>query len=445
MTLVNLPSLHTGQQKVKDEAKQFNFLMAGRGWRKTSLGVEIVGSHALDGGDAMVFAPLESQWLRVWDGLKKGLPPDRFQFHRTDQRINFPNGNMVEFQSLDKPNTGRSGSPTLILIDEAPLLPEGVYDDIIRPMAFKMNAVIWAMGTFSGRGWFTAKQDLALKPEYQHNFASWRIPGLGAKVVFDTEGDAKLIRTPHPYENPNYGWDKLLEYFHEAKASGPTALRAFRVEVLCELLELEGSAFRNVESVCCLPPINQPGRWDGWYKGGVDIGKEHDFTVITVLDRYTMRQVYQDRFTKCSWETIYSRIAYAMQQYPGEWDVDAIGEGSSVPEAMAQRGLTINGTKWQVNEKAAHYDHLADLIEMSQIQLFDTPENKGELQAMYKEKSKSGQWLYLTLPGYHDDIPASFARMTKGVYPQNLIKAEMPLPEAVYAGETSFFYQNPIW
>ena len=58
---IKLPYPHPGQQHVRQHARRFNWLSAGRRWRKTTLAMSIAIEAAISGGDYIWGAPTFDQ------------------------------------------------------------------------------------------------------------------------------------------------------------------------------------------------------------------------------------------------------------------------------------------------------------------------------------------------------------------------------------------------
>jgi hypothetical protein len=70
-----LPALHSGQQRMIDQAKRFNVAVMGRRFGKTTLGINRAIVAALEGQPAAWFAPTYKQLAEVWRELVSLLRP----------------------------------------------------------------------------------------------------------------------------------------------------------------------------------------------------------------------------------------------------------------------------------------------------------------------------------------------------------------------------------
>ena len=149
----------------------------------------------------------------------------------------------------------------------------------------------------------------------------------------------------------------------------------------------------------------------------MDVAKDGDFTVISVIDRNTNSQVYMKRFTNCKWADIYKAIYEAAIMYPGQWVVDITGAGSQLPEEMLKLGIYIEGVKFNNTNKQDIYNHLAALISHSKIKLWNDSIIKDELHSFQRALTPSGRATMRAESGKHDDIVTSLALMCKDYKP----------------------------
>lgn len=404
--ILNLPGWHRGQKQVWAERQRFNFLDAGRGWRKTSFLMTIAVQHLLTGRNAGWYAPTYKHILNALQEFHKGLGHIA-EFNKSEMWMKIPGKGTLFFYSLEIPDNARGTTYPLILVDEAAFVPDGVYDAILYPIAAKAFATfnqgdVWCVSTPNGRNWFWRQWMLAQAGE--PNMASWYAPALGCEIV-----DEKLVRKPHALENPAYIFEEMDRLFRTM------ARRQFRVEILAEFLDDEGSQFSGVAAISTLTPKDpMQGRF---YQIGVDIGMTNDYTVISVLDTQTMQQVYMRRFTGMGWPYVYDSIAETARKYPGKVVVDATGAGSHVPMELGRRGIPCTAVKFTNTNKLDMMDHLAVLIEHQKVRFLNDPIQVFEFQAYQRIKTPAGNIQLSAPPGLHDDTVTAAGLMTLGLNP----------------------------
>jgi len=190
---IRLPYPHPGQQQVRQQARRFNVLGAGRRWRKTTLWMTIAAEAAVKRQRVIWGAPTFDQVRVAWNEIRQAAAGIA-DFKQSTMTVTFPAGGVIIFRSLDDPDNARGHTADGVVIDEAADVKEAAWYEVIRPMLIDTNGWAWIGGTPKGRNWFwrefmaTADRDDSI---------SWQIPTLGCEVV-----DGELIRKPHPLENP---------------------------------------------------------------------------------------------------------------------------------------------------------------------------------------------------------------------------------------------------
>src|SRR5262245_7266558 len=106
MQAVKLPYPHIGQQIVRSQAKRFNWLSAGRRWRKTTLVMAIAIEAALDGKKVIWGAPIYDQVRVGWEETRKAAGGTA-TFNISRMVADFPNQGRIIYRSLDNPDNAR--------------------------------------------------------------------------------------------------------------------------------------------------------------------------------------------------------------------------------------------------------------------------------------------------------------------------------------------------
>lgn len=404
-----LPEWHQGQQRVWAERKQRNYVCAHRGWWKSSMAVVIAMEHLMTGQDMGWYAQVSKPINDAQNIIKKCWGGDDSYFNKTDNFFKFPGGGTCYFYSLDEPDNARGPSYPLLIVDEAGTLARGTRDSVLYPILRKSKGILWEFGTPNPNDPFNEFYS-RLKRAMQKggSLAGWMIPA-NAKLDVDM---TTLLPDYNPYANDYYTFDELAEDYDNSERP-----KLWTIEWLCRFVADDGSQFEDPEAVCVLPPIPTPPISSGWYQGGVDVAKDGDYTVISVLDRNTNSQVFMRRFTNCTWASIYKNIYECACMYPGQWVVDITGAGSQIPEEMLKFGLAIEGVKFNNTNKQDIYNHLAALISHKKIKLWNDPDILNELNIFQRALTPSGRATMKAPGDKHDDIVTSLALMVKDYKP----------------------------
>lgn len=468
---VILPDLHPGQKFLYGNRRKKNWVCAGRGWRKSSLAVDLAVLAAKEGANvhysAFTFGPIKKLHDELWRPVVFGKENWERFYNATDHVLRFEDWGVIQFASLVEAETSRGGSPDLMIVDEAGEVEDWVWESIILPMRDKLNCELWVFGTpnpFNPKNEFYRKLKLDTTLRQNADTMSAIIPVFGAEVIGD-----ELVRRPSPYELPFYGeateeegWDKMWMGWMQTSASGRIK---WRIERLCHFLKDEGSVIEDPEKVCNLETVSgdfiselflkdhRIDRAGGWYKAGVDFGLSNDYTVISIMCRHTNRQVYFRRFvpnshtTEGRFEQIYVALKRAYDLFGGVWDIDANGIGAGIAGVMGQRfGIYLRPNVWRgtTKPKEEMSDHLAYLIEGNRIALFKEQVIIDELDAVQQKRTSTGRKIAAP-EGTHDDIFNSLMLMVKGVQGGVVREVKEPpktLKEIYNSGRRQ--YRNPF-
>src|SRR3990167_6624123 len=143
---IKLPYPHPGQQAVHEQMRRFNWGDMGRRWRKTTLGMSVAVERAVAGERIGWGAPTYKQVRIGWKEMYKAAAGVA-TFHKTDGEVQFPNGGIVFFRSLDKPDNARGLSADGWIIDEASQVSASAFYDVIQPMLIE-NDQSWMLALY---------------------------------------------------------------------------------------------------------------------------------------------------------------------------------------------------------------------------------------------------------------------------------------------------------
>ena len=394
---IKLPFPHVGQRKVRFEARRFNWLSAGRRWRKTTLAMSICVERAIVGGVILWAAPTYNQ-VRVGMDETRKATGGAAKFNLSRMEAVFPRGGKIIFRSLDDPDTARGYTAHGIVMDECADLKPEAWREVLRPMLIDTDGWLWAIGTPKGKNWFYAEH---VSARDRADSMAWQAPTVGVDIV-----DGKLVRKPHPLENPFVSFSEIERLF----AVMPE--RSFRQEVLAEFIESNGSVFRRVMDAATATPQEQ-GQRGRAYVAGVDLARKVDFTVITIIDisGQVPQVVYVDRFNQVDWAIQVGRIKAAADRFDVEQlIVDQTGVGDPITEQL-QRELrcAVVGTQITNATKSNMINALALAFERNEISIIPDAVLINELQAYEMERLPSGLMRYNAPEGLHDDCVMSLA------------------------------------
>lgn len=392
MRTVSLPYPHAGQQTVRSQAKRFNWLSAGRRWRKTTLVMAIAIEAALAGKRVIWGAPVFDQVRVGWDETRKAAT-GAATFNISRMVAEFPNNGRIVFRSLDNPDNVRGHTADGVVIDEAADVSPDAWHGALRPMLIDTNGWAWIIGTPKGLNWFFDGFTEALSRE---DSAAWQAPTVGARFV-----SGELVREPHPMENPDIPWDEIVHL------SQTTPEDTFKQEILAEFLSGEGAVFRNVDACLNAPQTKPSDHYDHHVTAGIDWARTHDFTALSVVCCHCRQEVKLDRFNQIGWDFQRQRLLSTLEAWRvAHTVVETNSIGSPNLEAMRQVMNTqqiLQGFDMTLKSKAPLIQSLALAFERERCQWLPDPVARHELIAYEATVTESGFTKYGAPEGGFDD------------------------------------------
>jgi len=396
---IRLPYPHQGQILVRKEAKRFNWLSAGRRWRKTTLAMAIAVENAVNGKTIIWGAPTYDQVSVGFEETRKASHGVA-KFNQSRMEAHFPNGGRILYRSLDNPDNARGHTADGVVMDEAAYIHRKAWSEVLRPMLIDTNGWAWGISTPCGRNWYWEEHTKSLDDP---DSMAWQVPTLGVRIT-----DRGLVRDPNPYENPDIPFSEIEKLFY----SQPRQI--FEQENLAQFVDLSGGVFRRVQEAAVLDPQEpQAGRQ---YVAGVDVASSIDFTVVSVLDAETKEMVYMDRFNRVDYPVLIDRLESVYHRYSlTSMVVEANSIGRPVIDELVTRGLNIVPFTTTSATKQSVIQGLQSAFENGQIRILNDPVLVGELLSFESKRNASGSFSYSAPDGMHDDTVMSLAIAWHGV------------------------------
>ncbi len=173
-------------------------------------------------------------------------------------------------------------------------------------------------------------------------------------------------------------------------------------EYYCKFIENASNFFKNIETVCTV--IGDENNPLHFYSMGVDLAKYQDYTVISVVDLNTMRQVYLERFNQVDWNIQKAKVESVYYRYgrPRGF-IDATGVGDPIVEDLVNRGVALEPYKFT---EASRRDLLVNMLvktEQKSIALQNNQVLKDEMGYFRYELYGDGKTRIRVPEGLHDD------------------------------------------
>lgn len=381
-----LPDFHERQFAIWHDESKYKVICAGRRSGKTKLAASKLSYEALMTGLPYAWvAPTMKNTIEAWRELQtiarqlRGLASVK----QDEMLIEFPavNGSdrrgSVQVISGVLPDNIRGSGLAGYILDEAAYADERLHKEVMMPMLADYDGWYWLISTPKGFNWFYrmfkwGQDEFAGHRSFR--FTSRDNPFI-AQGVIDT-----LERTMLP--------------------------AAFKQEILAEFLDDALGVFRNVESCIAFdPPLDPETGHD--YVMGVDWGRGHDYTAISVIDMATKREVFVDRFTGVGWSLQRGRVVAVAEKWR---PVTVLAEKNSIGdanvEALQEELPSLSVVPFQMTqpEKKRLVEKLAFALERGDIGLYPDDAANDELRIYTQEISeKSGVIKYGAPAGAHDD------------------------------------------
>lgn len=385
------------------QKKRFNWLDAGRRWRKTTLWVPLAIETVLDGKICFWGAPTYDQVRIGWNETQRAAG-GIFTFNSSRMEVVYPRtGGKIVYRSLDNPDNARSHTADRFIVDEAAYIHPDAYYLVIRQMLMSTLGDFFAGSTPNGLNWFYAEWVAAHDRE---DSMWWQIPTVGCEIV-----DGQLIRKPHPYENPDIDWAEIVNLFNTLPA------RTFKQEIMAEFMSNEGAVFRNVGASMRtdMRSISEEKVRHQYHIKvlGVDYAKKEDFTVISIGCANCRQEIAIDRFNDIDYAFQNQRVASMWNS----WNVShGRGDSASIGEAnldhLHKDGIPIIGVPTNsYSQKAALIESLSLAMDRIEILFVPDPIGKAEMEAYEQTLTPGGKPKYGAPPGFHDDFVMARALM----------------------------------
>ncbi len=304
-----------------------------------------------------------------------------------ERRIDSDYGGMVAVRSAHEPDNLRGEGLDLAVLDEAAFMDGRVWQQIVRPMLVTSRGDALLLSTPRGRNWF------------------WDL----FRTAFDDEsGEWAAFHRP-TVDN------SLIDPAELKSIKRKTTEAIWQTEYLAQFSDESGQVFRGIRAAVSRGQVEGP-QAGHVYVAGVDWGRQHDYTVIVIIDATTRRMVAMDRFNQIDWALQRGRLAVMVERWGAQviW-AEANSIGAPNIEALQREGLPIRGFVTTSKSKALLIEALALAIERGSIGLLDDVVLLGELAGFGLEVLPAGGYRYGAPSGCHDDTVIATALAWYGV------------------------------
>jgi hypothetical protein len=337
-----------------------------------------------------VFVPSLNSITVPWLELKKFVPPELvLKIDEGAHTIDLLGGGLIEVRSADIRAIQQGVGYDMIWITEADKIERSVFNDIVPMLRSPFRAgLAWIESKpYQETGWFHELFQMGQHPTKQlesFHFSTLTNPFVDwDEIEFDRQ-----IMTDRD-------WSR--EYLAEIESGSEAAFPSWKVG----LMPLDWQA----------PSPNS----SHFYHVGVDLGKQVDYTVISVFDLCTREIVYIDRF-QTAWEEVRRRVAatsklYNTQGCPAPVYIDTTGKGEPVVAQLIteEPDLPIYGVDINQTVRYQLFSRMALGIEKGDLRYPNWEPLSKELALMKRISKAPCDQFKMTGGRQHDDIVFSIA------------------------------------
>lgn len=389
-------------KQIETDGVKYIVLTTGRQYGKTLLAENLLLKWALENNkvNVMWISPVYSQARKVFNDIVNAIDasPILESANKSQFNIKLINGSNIFFRSGERPDSLRGYTLDYLIVDEAAYIRDDVWNNVLRPTILVRGKKCLFISTPKGKNWFYG---LAMRGQSGDNPQYLYLQG----TSYDT-----------PYISP--------DEIDEAKRTLPEDI--FRQEILGEFVDSGGEVFVDIDRYCVLNNYTDKKSGKKYY-GGVDFGRQNDYTALTIFDDEG-NVVYCWRERQKSWADIIQHIANKLRDYDALAQVECNGIGDVLYEQLKNKWnkvepfITTNSSKQNIVEDIIYATN-ENQVKLPTEQL--NPALYAELKMFsYEYSIKTRKIQYRAIEGAHDDTIMSLCiayntlkeRKTKGVY-----------------------------
>lgn len=388
--------------KIEDPQVKYVTLCVGRQVGKTLLSENLLLKWSLSkpGQVSMFLSPTYQQSRKVFEDIERAVIESNLikSSNKSNYEMEFVNGSKILFRSAERPDNLRGLTLNYLIIDEAAFIKDDIWTEILRPMILVKGKKVLFVSTPKGKNWFYGLHLRGLSEE-QPNY---------------------ITISGSSFDNPYIDTQEL----DEAKSTLPEDI--FKQEILGEFVDTGGTVFKDIELYTTIPLWSEPVQGRKYF-GGLDVGRQEDYTVLTILDENgNVVYIYRDR--QKSWDSIVQEVVSICNRYKASIFCEVNSIGDVIYEQVKKRYNNIHPF---VTTNTSKQNIIEDLIFSLNEGRLLLPSNElypvltNELKSFtYTYSPKTRKVVYGAINGFHDDCVMSLAianhsmkeNKTKGVY-----------------------------
>ena len=275
------------QMRKKDA--YFNIFCCSRQFGKSVLLSQLMLNDAINnrGAKLLYTSPILAQARKAYADLYNLIAPSNIlkEYNKSELILKFINGSEIKFVGTDNADSLRGLSITYMYCDEFQFYKVGAWENVLRPMLSVAGKKVYIASTPRAKG--SLFHTMYMKGQ------------MGEDRYFSIHKDYR--------DNPLANTIEV----EDARLNLPELI--FRCEYLAEFIDNGGEVFKNISNCSILNTFKPPSPNERYY-AGLDLARQHDFTVLTIMNE-KKEVVYVYRDNKKEWDIIMRNIIYYLKYY----------------------------------------------------------------------------------------------------------------------------------
>ena len=387
---------------IETDGIKYITLCCGRQVGKTLVAENLLLKWGLENNNAVIMfvSPIYSQARKVFQDIEKAMDgtPILVSSNKSNYEMTLINGTKILFRSAERGDSLRGYTLTHLIVDEAAFIQDNIWNEILKPTILTKGKKVLFLSTPKGKNYFYSLHLRGIDPDQQQY----------------------ITLQASSYDNPYISKEEL----DEAKKSLPEDI--FRQEIMGEFVDSGGEVFTDIDRYCVLNNFQQKTPNKRYY-GGIDFGRQEDYSVLTIIDDDgEVVFIYRDRHKP--WDEIIREMVNYLRQYDASAYIETNSMGDVLYEQIQKQYknispfVTTQSSKQEIIEDLIYELNKGDMKLPSET-LFPSLYNELK-QFSYEYSPRTRRVSYRAIQGGHDDTIISLAlslhslrtKKTKGSY-----------------------------
>jgi len=292
-------------QSIVGGKEKYHIASIGRQFGKSMMGMNLALYWGFNNSPCKILwvSPVYSQANKVQKELMSAIAASGIvkSNNYSSSELELKNGSVIYFRSAERYDNIRGMTLDYAIIDEAAFIKDDAWSEAIKPTLLVRGKKVLFISTPKGKNWFYELFQYGQSDDYP-NYKSYK-------------GSS--------YDTPFIS----MEEIDDAKRTVPELI--LKQEYLAEFIDGGGEVFANIDQ-CTFPAYPKP---QGKVFAGLDIGKQEDYTVLTLMDsKGRVVDIYRDN--KNQWSVMIAEVVKRVRQFNASLMVEVNGVGDPIFEQI---------------------------------------------------------------------------------------------------------------